>query len=178
VVGRPASQLCDSRTIRHCKTGVMTTVRRAGAEEIGAAVTVWQAANSDSTVPGHADSLRGWARDPDALLLVAENGGRLVGMVLLLPGRDQDGAGDLVPGLRHLTGLAVRPESQRSGVGSALLDAAVREAADREAAHVTLWTAEDNAVAQRLFVSRGFAPTGRSARDGGGTVMLHFERSG
>lgn len=156
----------------------MSTVRRAGIEEIGAAVTVWQAANPDSTVPEHAGSLRGWARDAGALLLVAESGGRVVGMVLLLPGRDEDGAGDLVPGLRHLTGLAVRPESQRSGIGSALLDTALREAADREATRVTLWTAEDNAAAQRLFVSRGFAPTGRSARDGAGTVMLHFERSG
>ena len=156
----------------------MSNVRRAGMEEIGAAVTVWQAANPDSMVPEHADSLRGWARDPDALLLVAESNGRVVGMVLLLPGRDQDGAGDLVPGLCHLTGLAVRPDSQRSGIGSALLDTALREAADREATHVTLWTAEDNVAAQRLFGSRGFAPTGRSARDAGRTVMLHFERSG
>jgi ribosomal protein S18 acetylase RimI-like enzyme len=154
----------------------MTTVRRAGMEEISAAVTVWQAANPDSTVPQHADALRRWVRDPDAVLLVAESGGRVVGMVLLLPGRDQDGAGDLVPGLRHLTGLAVRPEDQRSGVGSALLDTALREAADRKATRVTLWTTVDNAAAQRLFVSRGFAPTGRSARDGGGTAMLHFER--
>jgi ribosomal protein S18 acetylase RimI-like enzyme len=155
----------------------MSMVRRAGIEEIGAAVTVWRASNPDSTAPEHADSLRSWARDPDALLLVAESGGRVVGMVLLQPGRDQDGAGDLVPGLCHLTGLAVRPESQRSGIGSALLDAALREAAGREATRVTLWTAGDNAAAQRLFGSRGFAPTGRSARDGGGTVMLHFERS-
>lgn len=155
----------------------MSKVRRAGIEEIGAAVTVWQAANPESVVPEHADSLRGWARDPDAVLLVADSGGRVVGMVLLLPGRDQGGAGDLVPGLRHLTGLAVRPECQRSGIGSALLDAALREAADRDARRVTLWTAEDNAAAQRLFVSRGFAPTGRSASNGGGRVMLHFERA-
>lgn len=155
----------------------MRNVRRAGIEEIGAAVTVWQAANPDSTVAEHADSLRGWALDPDALLLVAESGGCLAGIVLLLPGRAQDGAGDLVPGLCHLTGLAVRPESRRSGIGSALLDTALREAAEREATRVTLWTAEDNAAAQRLFASRGFAPTGRSARDGGGAVMLHFERS-
>jgi ribosomal protein S18 acetylase RimI-like enzyme len=155
----------------------MNKVRRAGIEEIGAAVAVWQAGNPDSTVPEHADSIGVWAQDPDALLLVAENGGCLVGMVLMLPGRDQDGAGDLVPGLCHLTGLAVRPESQRSGIGSALLDTALREAADRDATRVTLWTAEDNAAAQRLFVSRGFAPTGRSARGNGGTVMLHFERS-
>jgi ribosomal protein S18 acetylase RimI-like enzyme len=159
------------------KTAAMSIVRRAGAEEIGAAVRVWRAANPDSTVPEHADSLRGWARDPDAVLLVAESDGRLVGMVLLLPGRDRDGAGDLVPGLSHLTGLAVRPESQRSGVGSALLDTALREAADRGATRVTLWTAEDNTAARRLVASRGFAPTGRSAHDRAGTVMLHFERS-
>jgi len=155
----------------------MSSVRRAGTGEIGAAVRVWQAANPDSRVPEHADSLRGWARDPGAVLLVAESGGRVVGMVLLLPGRDQDGAGGVVPGLHHLTGLAVRSESRRSGVGSALLDTALREAADRKATRVTLWTAEGNAAAQRLFVSRGFVPTGRSAGDGGGTVMLHFERS-
>lgn len=157
---------------------MVTTVRRAGVDEIGAAVMVWQAANPDSTSPQHAGSLRGWASDPGALLLVAETGGCLAGMVLLLPGRDQGGAGVLVPGLCHVTGLAVRPENRRAGIGSALLDTALLEAADREAARVTLWAAQDNGPAHRLFMSRGFAPTGRSARDGGGTVMLHFERVG
>jgi ribosomal protein S18 acetylase RimI-like enzyme len=151
-------------------------VRRGRAEEIGSAVAVWRAANPSSTIPGHADWLRGRAGDPDALLLVAEGGGRVVGMVLVLPGRAQDGAGDPIPGHVHVTGLAVSPESQRTGTGSALLDAAMREAAQRSSTHVTLWAAEGNLPARRLFASRGFTPSGRSRRDAGGTRMLHFER--
>jgi ribosomal protein S18 acetylase RimI-like enzyme len=154
----------------------MVAVRMARVSEIGAAVGTWQAANLDSTVPEHADWLRSRAGDPDALLLVAETGGSVIGMVLVLPGRANDGAGDLVPGQVHLTGVAVSPESQRAGAGSALLDAALRVAAERSAIHVTLWVAEDNLPARRLYASRGFSPSGRSALDAGGTQMLHFER--
>lgn len=155
--------------------GVMRAVRRATAQEIGSAVAVWRAANPNSTVPEHADWLRARANDPDALLFVADSEGRVVGMVLVLPGRDHGGAGDVVPGNVHLTGMAVWPENQRSGIGSALLDAALREAAERASTCVTLWAAKDNLPARRLFASRGFVPTGRSARDAGGTVMIHFE---
>jgi ribosomal protein S18 acetylase RimI-like enzyme len=116
----------------------MMAVRRARAGVAGSAVAAWQAANLNSTVPEHADRLRARAGDPDALLLVAESGGRVIGMVPVLRGRVQDVAGDLAPGLVHLTGIAVSPESQRVGVGSALLDAALREAAEtvRDACHL------------------------------------------
>jgi ribosomal protein S18 acetylase RimI-like enzyme len=154
----------------------MIAVRRAWAGEIGPAVEVWQAANPNSTVPEHADWLRARAGDSDALLLVAEAYGRVIGMVLVLPARADDGAGELVQGQVHLTGIAVSPENQRVGAGSALLDAALREAAERSSTQVTLWAAEGNLPARRLFASRGFTPSGRSARDAGGTPMLHFER--
>jgi ribosomal protein S18 acetylase RimI-like enzyme len=152
-----------------------TVVRRARAGEIGPAVAVWRAANPDTTIPDHADWLRAQAGDPDVLLLVAEGGGHIVGMVLVLPGRAHDGGGDPIPGHVHLTGLAVSPDNQRGGTGSALLDAALREAAKRSSTHVTLWAAEGNLSARRLFASRGFTPTGRSATDADGTQMLHFE---
>lgn len=153
----------------------MTAVRRANTEEIDSAVAAWQAANPHTTIPEHAQWLRARAADPDALLLVAEMEGQVIGMVLVLPGRDRDGAGDILPGQHHLTGLAVHPGYQRCGAGSALLDAALSEAAERASTRVTLWAAKDNATAQRLFTVRGFTPTGRTGRDAGGTVMLNLE---
>lgn len=153
----------------------MTAARRANTGEIDPAVAVWQAANPGTAIPEHAEWLRARAADPDALLLVAEMEGKVIGMVLMLPGRDRDGAGDILPGQHHLTGLAVHPGYQRSGAGSALLDAALSEAAARASTRVTLWAAKDNTAAQRLFALRGFTPTGRAGQDAGGTVMLNLE---
>ena len=155
---------------------VVGKTRRAGTDEVDLAMAVWGAANPSPAVPEHATWLRGRAADPDTLLLVAEDAGQLAGMVLVLPGRSHDGAGDEVPGHVHLTGMAVRPEHQRSGLGSALLDAALGEAMGQRAVRVTLWAAENNVPTRRLLTSRGFRFTGRSACDAGGKIMCHFER--
>jgi ribosomal protein S18 acetylase RimI-like enzyme len=84
-----------------------------------------------------------------------------MGMVLMLAGRDRDGAGDILPGQHHLTGPAVHRGYQRSAAGAALLDAALNEAAARASTRVTSWAARDNTAAQRLFARRGFTPATR-----------------
>jgi ribosomal-protein-alanine N-acetyltransferase len=57
--------------------------------------------------------------------------------------------------------LAVRPECRRRGVGSALLDAALAEAARRGVAALYLEVRDSNHSARRLYESRGFVEVGR-----------------
>ena len=99
----------------------------------------------------------------------------LLGMGLALPGRADDGAGQLVPELAHLTGVCVLPYAQGAGVGGQLLDYLLDEVKATGSARATLWTHGTNQQAQRLFESRGFRPTGRSSTDDLGNRILHFE---
>jgi ribosomal protein S18 acetylase RimI-like enzyme len=59
-----------------------------------------------------------------------------------------------------VNGLAVDPARHRQGVGKALLDAAVREAALRGARRMTLRVLAPNAAARRLYESCGFKVEG------------------
>jgi [ribosomal protein S18]-alanine N-acetyltransferase len=56
--------------------------------------------------------------------------------------------------------IAVRRDSQRSGVGRALLEALLAEAARRSVRTVLLEVAVDNAPAQKLYAAYGFEPVG------------------
>ena len=58
---------------------------------------------------------------------------------------------------REIRQLAVAPDARGHGAGSALLDAFLSAYGGRR---VTVWTAETNAAALRLYESRGFAPDG------------------
>ncbi len=153
---------------------VVLIVRRADRTEVDAAIEVWKAASSESQLAGHPEHLRAWAGASGAVLFVADSGTTLIGMALSLVGRANDGAGEPIPGLRHLTGVAVLPEHQGSGVGGRLLDAALDHAHSVGCDRVTLWTGRTNARAQRLFAARGFHPTGRTMPDDAGAAMVHF----
>jgi ribosomal protein S18 acetylase RimI-like enzyme len=154
----------------------MTTIRLALQDEIPRAVDAWRAANGGHETPGHAERLQSWAAEEGAALLLAPEANYVAGMVLCLPGRAGDGSGPPVPGQLHVTGLAVRPERQRHGLGGALLDAALAEAHRRHCPRVTLWTHASNLAAQRMFERRGFKASGRTAPDTRGNMMVHFER--
>jgi [ribosomal protein S18]-alanine N-acetyltransferase len=78
-------------------------------------------------------------------------------------------AGDLVgyAGLSHsgetadVQTLAVLPDRQRQGVGTALLDALVAEARRRGANELLLDVREDNATAQAFYARHGFEQLSR-----------------
>jgi ribosomal protein S18 acetylase RimI-like enzyme len=114
--------------------------------------------------------VRAKLRDPKALLLVAEDDGRPVGMLLAELARADDGAGAVVPGLLHLSMLFVHPAAQRRGVGTALL----RALTDRYP-RVQVWTGADNDAALALFAAAGFRPSGRTQELAVGAVV-HLER--
>ncbi|MFU8871830.1 ribosomal protein S18-alanine N-acetyltransferase [Micromonospora sp. SL4-19] len=56
--------------------------------------------------------------------------------------------------------IAVRRDAQRRGVGRALLEALLAEAARRGTRSTLLEVAADNAAAQRLYATYGFEPIG------------------
>jgi ribosomal protein S18 acetylase RimI-like enzyme len=149
-------------------------VRRASTGEIEAAVAVWRSANATTALEHHPARLRRGSQGPGGKLFVAVEGDDLIGMILSLVARADDGAGPPIPGARHISGLAVLPDRQGGGIGGALLRAALDDARAEGCARVTLWTHAGNERALRLFEAYDFQPTGRTAYDDAGepTVQL------
>ena len=61
----------------------------------------------------------------------------------------------------EVANLAVAPRARRQGIGSALLDAAIRESVDRGVSNLYLEVRESNQSARRLYASRGFEEVSR-----------------
>lgn len=61
----------------------------------------------------------------------------------------------------EVANLAVAPELRRHGVGSTLLDAAIRESQCRGVSSLYLEVRESNQSARRLYASRGFEEVSR-----------------
>ncbi|WP_025618191.1 GNAT family N-acetyltransferase [Salinispora cortesiana] len=89
-------------------------------------------------------------RDPARSTLLAFTPGRVVGVVMAGPDR-QD------PLLAEIYAIYVLPEIQGQGVGAALLDAAI---APLDAAAVRLWCAAANNNSRRFYERRGFVLDG------------------
>ncbi|MDP9239238.1 MAG: GNAT family N-acetyltransferase [Actinomycetota bacterium] len=89
-------------------------------------------------------------------VLVAEEGGTLVGWIKLVPPTA------LVSNahVQQVQGLGVDPRRRRSGIGRALVDAVVGLAVRRGARKVTLRVLSTNGAAQRLYTSAGFTVEG------------------
>jgi [ribosomal protein S18]-alanine N-acetyltransferase len=92
------------------------------------------------------------AQVPDSRwYVVAERDGVLVGYAGIMFGVDQ----------ADILTMAVAPEHQDSGVGRALLDALLLEAAGRRAVEVLLEVRSDNVPALKLYGSAGFEQIAR-----------------
>jgi ribosomal protein S18 acetylase RimI-like enzyme len=155
----------------------VTIVRHAEPDEVEAAIDVWRAANPTSGLEQHPERLRRWSSGRGAHMHVAVDGDCVVGMVLSVLGRTDDGAGEVIPGLRHLMGLSVIPARRREGVARRLVRAVVDEARQEASGWVTLWVHDDNVAARRLFESFGFRSTGRSEPDDAGVKTTQMELS-
>lgn len=164
-----------------------TTVRFAGPSEVDAAVAVWRASNEariggPPTPPETETMVRGWMASPDAILLVAEREGRIVGMTLAVASRAVDDAGrvtpehPVVPGLCYVSLVFVAPDAWGEGIGARLLDALLTEIARRGYGRVQLWTHETNVRARRLYASRGFTLTNDRQVNPAGETIMRFER--
>ncbi|MFF4598926.1 GNAT family N-acetyltransferase [Amycolatopsis sp. NPDC001319] len=108
--------------------------------------------------------------DPEALVLVAVEGGGVVGMVLAEAGRAEDGRGPVEPGLWHVSMVFVRPECWGAGVGAALLGALK----ERVAGRLQVWTGVGNERALALYRRAGFGASGRRREIFGVGQVVHL----
>jgi ribosomal protein S18 acetylase RimI-like enzyme len=93
-------------------------------------------------------------RGQEEITLVADDGARLVGMVVgRLAADDPSHAG--------LFGLWVEPACRGSGIGTSLTEGVVEWARTRKAERLTLWAVESNGAAIRLCNRAGFNETGQ-----------------
>ncbi len=89
---------------------------------------------------------------PDAQheFLVAEEDGLVLGYVGMMCVLDEG----------YISNVAAAPEARRRGIGTALIGALLRRAAERELSFVTLEVREHNEPAIRLYTAQGFEPVG------------------
>jgi GNAT superfamily N-acetyltransferase len=93
----------------------------------------------------------------DAAVFVAERDGEIVGYVWA--SLEPHSWKELREASGFIEDVVVREAERRTGVATALLDAAMRWLRSRGAPRVILWTAEKNGAAQQLFTSLGFRRT-------------------
>jgi ribosomal protein S18 acetylase RimI-like enzyme len=110
---------------------------------------------AESTVP---------ARDPDSEILVADGAEGICGFVMV---RSVDTPRDptMTPRRRaHVEMVVVGKGTRRRGVGSTLMDAAQRWAAERGCSEVVLTVWSDNRAAEALYRALGYEPIARVLR--------------
>jgi ribosomal protein S18 acetylase RimI-like enzyme len=114
-------------------------------------------AAADGAEQGYAGFLRGQLANPDAIVLVVERDGQVLGYAYGgVEGTD-------FMALRGPAGvvydLVIDPDHRGEGLGSALLKAAIDALTARGVPRILLSAAHRNLAAQRLFARNGFRPT-------------------
>ena len=94
--------------------------------------------------------------DPAVLMLIAEEDGELVGFSTSGESRDADAGA----GVGEVRSFFVAAARWRSGVGSALLVAALDSLRERGCTEATLWSFEANERANAFYEARGFRRDG------------------
>jgi ribosomal protein S18 acetylase RimI-like enzyme len=106
---------------------------------------------------GYATFLVSQLGDPDSVILVAEDEGRVVGYCYA--GIEPLSWKELRDEAGFIHDLAVEPAARRHGAARALMSAAIEWFRGRGMVRVMLWTAAGNDAAQQLFRSAGFRET-------------------
>jgi len=96
-------------------------------------------------------------KDDDVVIFVAEQDGAVIGYVYA--GLEPISWKELRDACGFIHDIVVAESGRRSGVATALIDAAIAWLRERGAPRVMLWTAEKNEGAQRLFERLGFNRT-------------------
>jgi ribosomal protein S18 acetylase RimI-like enzyme len=93
-------------------------------------------------------------------VIVAEEVGRIVGLVLAGPSHDDDGT----PTVGEIHAIHVEPGRHGEGIGGRLLDAAEAHLRDQGFASATLWVIRQNDEARRFYEGQGWRPDGMAKR--------------
>jgi ribosomal protein S18 acetylase RimI-like enzyme len=115
-------------------------------------VTAYQEAGFLSPGSEYVPVLRELGSDGDGTVLVAVDGCRIVGTVMLRSG------GNVVtrPDETEIRALAVAPDGQGKGTGTVLLETVIERAARDGVRHLVLLTQPDMLAARRLYERAGF----------------------
>jgi ribosomal protein S18 acetylase RimI-like enzyme len=101
--------------------------------------------------------------DPDRAVLIARDGGRIVGYAILIRGIGDDvdvaRAVTVEPAV-ELSKMYVLPDAHGAGVSTALMTTALERARGLDAAAVWLGVNQQNQRAQRFYAKHGFVVTG------------------
>jgi len=100
-----------------------------------------------------------WLGDSGSMVLVAERGGDVIGLVLLLPRSVRGFAGAVPRKVIEVDNLVVRADQRGGRVGRRLLAAAVDWARQEGATHVEVAVHAFNRDARRFYENFGFAPS-------------------
>lgn len=97
-----------------------------------------------------------WGEFAGSELLVADNGGGVVGFAHIGPERN---AG--IEGRGEVYGFYVHPRAWGTGAATALMDVAQTELAEQGFEAAVLWVLRDNPRARGFYAKAGWRPTGR-----------------
>lgn len=153
----------------------MPTIRPVSRSDLEAIATLhvqsWQSAYRGILPDGVLDQLtaqdrvRDWARwlaTPDAHTYAAVERRRLVGFARILPA---EGSPDVPPASGEISHLYVAPDSQRMGVGQALLTRSLEDIVARGLERAVLWVLEKNYRARAFYERAGFRLDGARRTD-------------
>jgi GNAT superfamily N-acetyltransferase len=152
---------------------VAIVIRMGRPADVDAAVSIFERSNlarRQGVWPHHPASVERVGkhlRDPSSWFLLAIDGPTAVAMASVEALRGEDEAGSVISDGCFLNYLFVVPEQWGRGIGGVVLDAVLAEATRRHYSRIHLWTHDDNERSHRLYRSRGFSPTGKTA-DGEG----------
>lgn len=157
----------------------MVLIRKGDAEDFESAITVWREANVARGRPvreSEVERVQNYSTIPDAFLLVADDGGDVVGMALGMQGLEDDGLGPPIEGLCHISMVFVSPDRWGRRIGTNIMTSLLEEARSRGYERAQLWTHADNERAKRLYESHAFKLSGREKPDDFGDLIVHYER--
>jgi GNAT superfamily N-acetyltransferase len=153
-------------------------VRPARAEDAGQIALVhvrsWQGAYRGLIPQAFLDELdvaqrtRTWERalaeadNPRAGVLVADDGGNVVGFVGYFPSRDPDADPDLIG---EIGAIYLLPGAWGGGIGKRLMEAALGRLAGAGFTQVTLWVLDSNDRARRFYEAGGWSADGAAKQD-------------
>lgn len=160
-------------------------VRLGTRADVAAAVAVYERSNlarRHGTWPSRSTRIAAVTANlhvADAWFLIGRVDIDAVAMALVRPFRAGGGTGAVLADAVFLDLIYVLPEHWGRGIGGRMLDAVIAEAARRGCHQMYLWTHEHhNERAQRLYLRRSFARTGRTADDASGQPIGEWRRDG
>jgi ribosomal protein S18 acetylase RimI-like enzyme len=156
------------------------TATPADADEIA---RLWTAANSARHAelglpvgaPDAAAVVRGRLELPGTFAVLGERAGAAVAVAIALPALADDGASaELVPGLVHVSTVAVHPDAWGQRLGALVLARLLRTASERGFTDAQLWTHETNRRARALYERTGWTASGRTKTHDSGEPIRHY----